>query len=218
MIEKITTDRMRPIRDEVYLSLRKAILRGVYPPGARLQEEQLAAELGTSRTPVREALRKLEVEKIVTHYPHKGTIVSEIFFDELEDLYLIRTFVETIIAKRAALNAIPADVEYLSSLLDHEEAAVEVNEIIDSVEAYNDAISKIADCPNIGAISEKVRETLSRMIVSSHLNPQRRPDAQKEHRQIVEAIGDNNAELAQTLTKKHLAKAGRLVKNGENTP
>ena len=212
MIEKIALDRMRPIRDEVYLSLRKAILRGVYAPGQRLQEEQLAKELGTSRTPVREALRKLEVEKIVTHYPHRGTVVSEVLSHELEDLYKIRTVIEMIIAKKAAQNATAEDIDQLISLLEREEASTDPDEIIDAVEDYNDAISKIADCPNIGDISAKVRETLSRMIVSSHLNPQRRPDAQKEHRQIVAAIASGDCELAEKLTQQHLTNAALIKK------
>jgi len=77
-MKKINSDRMLPIRDVVYQSIRKAILRGDYPAGERLMEEQLAHTLGTSRTPVREALRKLEVEKIVKHSPNKGVVVSEI--------------------------------------------------------------------------------------------------------------------------------------------
>jgi len=212
-MERINIDRMIPIRDVVYQNLRKAILRGEYLPGERLMEEQLARRLGTSRTPVREALRKLEVENMVSHNPHKGVVVSEINMDEVEDLYEIRTLVETIIAKRAALKATPEDIKYLTKLMNEEEAAVDPDVISDCIDKYNHAIAEIADCPQISDFARMIRETLARVIISTLLEPKRRPEAQKEHREIVAAFAAGDSELAQKLTIRHLKKAGGMIKN-----
>lgn len=212
-MERINADRMIPIRDVVYQSIRKAILRGDYLPEERLTEEQLANTLGTSRTPVREALRKLEAEKIVSHIPNKGVVVSKINMDEIEDLYEIRTLVEAVIAKRAALNATFEDIKRLTELMDREEATTDPEIISDCVDKYNRIISEIANCPQISDFSKIIRETLSRMLVSTYLQPKRRPEAQKEHREIVAAVAAGDAELAQKLTRQHVKNASRVLKD-----
>lgn len=212
MMDKITQSRMQPIRDVIYKTIRKAILRGDFLPGERLMEEQLAQELGTSRTPVREALRKLEVEKMVSHLPHKGVVVSSISSDELEDLYEIRALIETIIAKQAAINATPRDIENLRSILDKEEAATDPDIIMEYIEEYNFTLAEIANCPQISNLARQVRETLARMIKTSHLHPTRRQKAQIEHRAIVDAIADGNSELAQKLTIDHIKNSSNKAK------
>lgn len=210
-MKKISIERMRPIRDDIYIAIRRAIISGKYKPGERLQEENLAKELGTSRTPVREALRKLEVEKMVVHFPHRGTVVSEVAMDEMEDLYAIRSMIEGIIARRAAERATEADISRLKRLMDDEEAAKELPKIADGIDAYNFAITEIADCKIIADLSRKVRETLSRMIVLGHTNPNRRQDAQHEHREIVAAIASGDAGLAQRLTIEHVSHAKKIL-------
>ena len=211
-MEKINVNRMLPIRDVIYQNIRKAILRGDYLPGERLMEEQLARELGTSRTPVREAFRKLEVEKIVSYHPHKGVVVSDISMDEIEDLYEIRTLVETIIAKRAALSATPEDVVRLTDILAKEECANDADVILDSIDEFNHTIAEIANRPHMSDLAKKVRETLTRMIISTHLQPQRRPKAQKDHREILAAIASGDSKLAQKLTIRHVKNASRIIK------
>jgi DNA-binding GntR family transcriptional regulator len=213
-MEKIHADRMIPIRDVIYQNIRKAILRGIYLPGERLMEEQLARELGTSRTPVREALRKLEVEKIVSHHPYRGVVVSEIKKEEIEDLYEIRTLVETIIVKHAAQNATTEDIARLTDLMDKEESTSDVNVILDCIDEYNRTIAEIANCPYIADFARMTRETLGRMIISTHLQPKRRPRAQKEHREIVAALAAGDGKLAQKLTVQHLKNASRSVRSG----
>jgi len=214
-MERINADRMIPIRDVVYQSIRKAILQGDYLPGERLTEEQLASALGTSRTPVREALRKLEAEKMVSHSPNKGVVVSRISMDEIEDLYEIRMLVETIIAKRAALHATAEDIKRLTELMDKEETATDSDTISDCVDKYNRTIAEIANCPQISDFGRVIRETLSRMLVTTYLQPKRRPEAQKEHREIVAAVAAGNVELAQKLTSRHVKNAGRVLKNDQ---
>jgi len=211
-VEKIDSNRMLPIRDVIYHRIRTDVLRGKLRPGERLMEEQLASELGTSRTPVREALRKLEVEKLVQHHPHKGVIISEVFTGELEDLYEIRTHIEAIISKHAARNAVPEDIELLNSLMDKMEAATTPDEVADSNEEFNHTLSQISACPTIIEIAKQLRETLGRIMASTYLTPKRTRLAQTEHREIVAAIAKGDSDLAQKLTIQHIRNAAKELK------
>lgn len=83
-----------PLRDVVFQTLRQAILRGELKPGERLMEIHLAQKLGVSRTPVREAIRKLELEGLVLMIPRKGAIVAEITVQDLEDVLEVRMALE----------------------------------------------------------------------------------------------------------------------------
>lgn len=211
-MEKLPQQRFRPIRDEVYQMLRQAILRGEYKPGDRLQEETLAEQLGTSRTPVREALRKLEVESFVNYYPHRGTVVSEVSTDEIEELYQIRTIIESFIAKRAAINATDKDIKHLREILANGEKLTDDIEILDNIEQFNETIFEIAGSRSLADLNRKIRELLRRVVVSNHLDPQRRTRAHSEHVRIVDAFEKNDPELAQKVTIEHLGHSPRALK------
>ena len=90
-----------PLRDVVFNTLRKAILKGELKPGERLMEIALAERLGVSRTPVREAMRKLELEGLVSIIPNKGAYVTGITRQDVEDIYAIRSLLEGLCARWA---------------------------------------------------------------------------------------------------------------------
>ena len=215
-MEKISLNRMMPIRDVIYHRIRTSILHGELKPGERLTEEALAKELGISRTPVREALRKLEVDKLVSHHPYKGVIVSDVFVEELEDLYKIREYVEAIIAKHAAKNATADDIKHLSMLLDKLEASTSPEDASDYTEQYNLAVANLSGCPTIINLEKLLRDALARITVSTYLMPERRPTAQTEHREIVAAIEAGDSELAQKLTVSHIRNAALRLNNLEH--
>ena len=211
-VKKLSAERMRPIRDEVYHRIRQAILRGVYQPGEKLQEEALAEALGTSRTPVREALRKLEVEQFVTYYPHRGTVVSAISPDEVDDLYRVRTLLEVLIIRRAAERATPEQVRSLRKILAVSELCVEPDEILDSVELFNSALFDVSGAPSLVILNRHIRELLQRVVSSNHLNPERRAQAHREHMLIVDALEANDPDLAEERTLEHLGNSPRKIK------
>lgn len=203
---------MRPIRDEVYHRLRQAILRGIYRPGEKLQEVALAEDLGTSRTPVREALRKLEVERLVVYYPHRGTVVAEVAADEIAELYQVRTLLERFIARRAARNAGPQDIARLRKILAIVELCEEPDEILEAVEDFNDAIFKLSGAEHLVDLARRIRELLQRVLVSNHLDPVRRAEAHQEHLHIVEALEANDPDRAEQYTIEHMNRAPRVMR------
>lgn len=209
---KLSRERLRPIRDEVYHIIRKDILDGVYEPGERLQEEQLADELGTSRTPVREALRKLEVEKFVSYTPHRGTIVSSVSTDEVEELYQIRTMLECYIARRAAINATDEDIKRLRKALKNCENCQGSDDILDAVGEFNNVLFESSKSEHLVDLNRRIREILQRILVSNHLNPERHKIAHKEHLKIVDAIEAHDPDLAEKYTREHLSNSPRKFK------
>lgn len=206
-VQKLSEERMRPIRDEVFCLLRKAIIRGDYKPGEKLQEETLAAQLGTSRTPVREALRKLESEKLVTYYPHKGTVVSEISREEVEDMFAVRALSEKLIIRRAAVKAKPEDIRELRQYLEASEAGKDADTILDSIDAFNEKIFEISGAEQLVDINRRIRERLQRVLVSNHLDPVRSAVAHAEHLKIVEALEAGDPDLAEKYTEEHMKNA-----------
>ena len=104
---KVNMNEYLPLRDVVFNTLRQAILRGELKPGERLMEIQLANKLGVSRTPIREAIRKLELEGLVSIIPNKGAYVTGITRKDVEDIYAIRSLLEGLCARWATAHITP---------------------------------------------------------------------------------------------------------------
>ena len=98
---KVTMNEYLPLRDVVFNTLRQAILKGELKPGERLMEIQLADRLGVSRTPVREAIRKLELEGLVVMIPRKGAEVASITETDLQDVLEVRRALEELAGSKA---------------------------------------------------------------------------------------------------------------------
>jgi DNA-binding GntR family transcriptional regulator len=114
-MEKITH---ATIKDKVSESLRKAILDGKFKPGQALIQDQIAKELNVSRMPVREALRALEIEGLVTVSPFKGTVVTEHSPEDIREIYQIRMLLEGFAAEQAVPNMTPARIAEFERILD----------------------------------------------------------------------------------------------------
>ncbi|GAA4322342.1 GntR family transcriptional regulator [Actinomadura luteofluorescens] len=111
--------------DRVYARLRADILDGVHPPGARIGEAELAEATGSSRTPVREALRQLEAKGLVEVLPHRGARVPDWTPEDLEEIYDLRMLLEGAAARRAAARVTDADADRMDELCALMEEAVE---------------------------------------------------------------------------------------------
>ena len=98
-LPKLDLNNFRPLRDVVFENLRESILTGRLKPGQRLMEIQLAEGLGVSRTPVREAIRKLELEDLVVMLPRKGAYVTNMSLKEILDVLEVRASLESLAAK-----------------------------------------------------------------------------------------------------------------------
>jgi len=121
---KMDVNEYLPLRDVVFNTLRQAILTGEMEPGERLMEIQLANKLGVSRTPIREAIRKLELEGLVIMIPRKGAEVAHITVKDMRDVLEVRSALEELAATLACKNVTPEHIEELKTANRVFEAAI----------------------------------------------------------------------------------------------
>ena len=201
--------RTASLADQVFEKLEDDIIFGVYKRGEVLTELKLAEALGVSRTPIREALRRLEQERMIED-SGKGSIVLGITKDDLLDIMDIRMRIEGLASLYAAANITPEGVEELTHLVDLQEFYHSKNDI-SRLQAVDDefhaAICRLSKrnviYDTLLPLHRKTR--LYRKLAME--DQQRTPMTMKEHREIVEAIISGNGPLAKELTKKHIENA-----------
>jgi DNA-binding GntR family transcriptional regulator len=189
--------------------IRAAILDGRLPPGQRLKEEELARELGISRTPVREALLVLQTEGLVDAAPNRGAVVREHDGDDLEDLYQLRAVLEGYAARRAAANVSEELVAELWASCDRFERLIEddVQELVKENMFFHNAILEAARSRRVAELIRKVIELP--LVYRSYIwysVDQRRISAHY-HRQITKAFEARDGERAELVMKEHVFEA-----------
>ena len=145
---EVTMNEYLPLRDVVFNTLRQAILRGELKPGERLMEIQLANKLGVSRTPIREAIRKLELEGLVLMIPRKGAEVAEITEKNLRDVLEVRCALEELAVQLACdrideegVRELRAAAEHFRDVLDSDD----ITKIAEADVAFHDVIFTATD-------------------------------------------------------------------------
>lgn len=209
-ISPITLDNYKPLRELVFESLREAIIKGRLHPGERLMEIQLAEELGVSRTPVREAIRKLELEGLVLMIPRKGAYVSQISMKDIADVFEIRRALEGLAARLAAERATEEEVERLERALVKISEVAEAEDLTGAVALdtdFHEELMQASHNPRLSQLVSNLREQIQRFRLTSLSQPGRVKLAVAEHRKIVDAIASHDAELAQNLAYEHIENA-----------
>ncbi|MBO8126782.1 MAG: GntR family transcriptional regulator [Firmicutes bacterium] len=207
---QITLDNYKPLRELVFEALREAIMSGQLKPGERLMEVQLAEELGVSRTPVREAIRKLELEGLVLMIPRRGAYVSEISMKDIADVFEIRAALEGLAAELAAQRCTPEEVEELERSLVKISACAEKGDIQSCIELdtiFHEQLMAASHNERLVQMVSSLREQVQRFRQTSLAHPGRMKIALEEHKKIVEAIAQGNAELAKQLAHEHIENA-----------
>lgn len=212
----IKLDAYKPLREIVFETLREAILSGKLEPGERLMEIQLAEEMGVSRTPVREAIRKLELEGFVVMIPRKGAYVAGISLKDITDVFEVRAALEALAAGLVAERASDEEIEQLDrSLLAYSEQTnkEDIDGIVEKDTDFHNLLYNASRNERLQLIITHLREVIQRVRTVSLSQPGRSKDAVEEHRQIVDAIADRNVELAQTLAREHIYNAENIMLN-----
>lgn len=209
-LEPIDLNSYKPLRELVLDAIRQAINSGSLKPGERLMEIQLAEELGVSRTPIREALRKLELEGFIVMMPRRGAYVADISFKDIADVYEIRAALEGLAAALAAERITDEELEEMERLLAGKANAVANNDIPRLIEVdteFHDLIYEASRNDRLTAIINNLREQIQRCRVTSLTVPGRMKESLQEHRMIVEAIQAKDAQLARQAAQEHIENA-----------
>ncbi|MDQ0285317.1 DNA-binding GntR family transcriptional regulator [Desulfofundulus luciae] len=211
----IKLDNYKPLRELVFESLREAIIQGRLKPGERLMEIQLAEEMGVSRTPVREAIRKLELEGFVVMVPRKGAYVAGISVKDIVDVFEVRAALEALAAGLAAERITEEELEELERALvkTYEVSSHDLEALVETDTRFHELIYKASRNERLVQIITNLADQIQRFRATSLAQPGRTKHALEEHKQIVEAISERNVELAQILAREHIENAEQSLLN-----
>lgn len=205
-----------PLRDVVFNTLRQAIITGEFAPGERLMEISLANRLGVSRTPVREAIRKLELEGLVIMIPRKGAQVARITEKNLRDVIEIRTVLEEFAAVLACERIDQSGLHDLRQAHEDFIHSVENGDILDIVdkdETFHDTIFRATNNDRLISIINNLREQFYRYRMEYVKDIRQRSNLVEEHRELLDAISSRDSIKAKELMKTHLLNQQQEVIN-----
>lgn len=209
-LQPIKLDSYKPLRELVCENIRQAIIDGTFSPGERLMEIQLADEMGVSRTPVREAIRKLELEGFVVMIPRRGTYVADISIKDITEIYEIRTCLDTLAAGLAAERITDEELEALNRLLvEIGQHIVDNNmeKIVEADTAFHDILYQASRNERLRSIINNLREQLTGIRGRSMSYPGRLIETMEEHRTLVDSIAARDSERAQEAARVHIENA-----------
>ena len=204
---EVTMNEYLPLRDVVFNTLRRAILRGELKPGERLMEIQLANKLGVSRTPIREAIRKLELEGLVLMIPRKGAEVAEITEKNLRDVLEVRCALEELAVQLACdriernrIRELHAAAAHFRDMLDSDD----ITQIAAADEAFHDVIFKATGNERLIQLLNNLREQMYRYRIEYLKKKECYPQLLKEHATSMKAIEEHDKEKATRITGQHI--------------
>ena len=212
------TLRNNSLAEQVFEKLENDIIQGVYARGELLTELKLVEQLGVSRTPIREALRRLEAERLIED-TGKGSRVLGITEDDLQDIMNIRERIEGLAAYYATVNMTPEGLKELTHIVDLQEFYFnkQDKERLRQVDdEFHDLICQLSRRSVIyDTLIPLLRKTRRYRRISMD-DWSRTTSTMREHRQMYEAIASGNAELAMELSTQHIVNAKRHMIKGEN--
>lgn len=205
----IQLESYKPLREIVFETMREAIINGDLAPGERLMEVQLAEEMGVSRTPVREAIRKLELEGLVAMIPRKGAYVANYSLKDITDVFEIRAALESLAAGLACERITDDEIEELQQLVVKvgEVKENDLEELVKVDTEFHDRIYKASRNSRLEQMISNLREQIQRFRSTSLASPGRIQNTLEEHKGIANAIAERDIALAQKLASEHVENA-----------
>ena len=203
----VKMDEYLPLRDVVFNTLREAILRGELKPGERLMEIQLANKLGVSRTPIREAISKLELEGLVLMIPRNGAEVAQITEKSLRDVLEVRRALENLAVQLACLRMSPqtlADLKAAARAFEEILGGEDVTAVAEADVAFHDVIYMATDNQRLISLLNNLREQMYRYRVEYLKKKECHKQLLWEHQEIIRAIEAGEIDVATKITEQHI--------------
>ena len=206
------------LRGRVFTKIRDDILNGVYKEHAELKEARIGKELGVSRTPVREALRQLELEGLVQIIPNRGAFVTGISAKDVRDIYMIRSRLEGLCARWACEHITREQLEAMEEnvyLAEFHAGKGHMEQMAELDNQFHHTLYRACDSKMLEHLLNDYHEYLLRVRKKALSSIDRGTASNKEHRSIMEAIRAGNADLAERLASEHMKNAyANMVSNG----
>jgi len=203
-----------PLRDVVFNTLRQAILKGELKPGERLMEIALAEKLGVSRTPIREAMRKLELEGLVVMIPRRGAQVANITEKDLNDVLEVRIALENVAIEKACTRMSKEDMGRLWLAAKEFERTMAEGNLVRLAEAdvaFHEIIYRASDNKRLNQVLNNLREQIYRYRVEYLKEEETRNVLVKEHEELTKAIRQRDIKKAQEISFRHIENQRRAI-------
>jgi DNA-binding GntR family transcriptional regulator len=202
-----------------YAFIRASILEGRFGPGMRLKEEELTKLCGLSRTPVREALRRLSIEGLVFATPHQGAQVARMSEAELSEIYALRAMLEAHAAGRAASRITEASIARLKALASEMEAVIAEGRSGDELNAsftpansqFHQIIIDAADSPRLATMGSLVVETPLIFRTLARYSREELQRSMHHHRELIAAFETRDEDWARSVMRSHILAAAHAV-------
>ncbi len=203
------------LREHVYTGVKGAIIGGDFQPGKRLIEEKLAADMATSRTPVREAIQKLEKEGLIFRLPRGGFAVKSVTEDEVEEILGLRSVLEGYAAFLATSRITDAELKQLDEIIMREDACLnnlDVDEFIRLDGEFHDVLYRAAKNARLYGLLNDLRDYMYRYRVII-LHYQRKLHlAVQDHKEMLASIKAKSPRQVERLVRKHVSRGKEIIK------
>jgi DNA-binding GntR family transcriptional regulator len=206
-LSKINLNDYKPLREVIFNSLREAIIIGELKPGERLMEVQLAEKMGVSRTPVREAIRKLELEGLVDMIPRRGAQVANLSIKDIMDVLEIRASLDALATSLAAKKISDDELKALKNVFDQFVNYVEKENINGSVKKdveFHEIIYKASRNEKLINILNNLREQVQRFRIIYIKDTSSHKGLIKEHNDIYQSLFERDPDKAAFIAKNHI--------------
>ncbi|MDI7258932.1 MAG: GntR family transcriptional regulator [Thermodesulfobacteriota bacterium] len=210
----VKVSKRKPLREVVYDSLKKSILHGKLKAGQRLIEEQLAHQIGISRTPVREAFHKLERDDLVSRLPKGGFAVREFTKEDVEEIFGIRIALESYAAYLATLHITPDKLSILEKKMDETESALKKGDdekVVQIYTEFHDLLYKSCKSKKLIEMINNFRDYFYRYRSALLHTPDGFKTSIADHRQMLGAMKKRNPRVVERFVRSHLEKGMEIV-------
>ena len=197
----------RPIRDIAYEQLKHAIITGQIPAGSRIVETAYADRLHISRTPLREALQKLERDGLVEYVLHRGVMVRAFTISDVEEIFAIRNAMMMLLLPSVVENAKEEDIDKLYHIVEEIDQALEAGNMERTAElnrAFHKGLEQLSDKRRIMRVIESQEEYIMKFSAVSISSIERRQVVNQEHYQMVEMLRNKDLDGLLRLHRHHL--------------
>ena len=205
-----------PLRDVVFNTLRQAILTGELKPGERLMEIHLANKLGVSRTPIREAIRKLELEGLVTMIPRRGAEVAQITEKSMNDVLEVRRAMDVLCVELASERISQEEVESLEAACEQFAKVAKTKDIRKCAQVdvnFHEIIVQATGNKRLVQLVNNLSEQMYRYRFEYLKDVSRYDSLIEEHKAICEAIKNRDKDAARTATELHIDNQAKAIIN-----
>jgi DNA-binding GntR family transcriptional regulator len=204
-------DESLPRGEAAYRYIRSAIQGGQFKPGERLREIELAKQIGLSRTPIREALSRLQTDGLVANDATRGVVVAELDYSMVTELYFMREVLEGTAARLVAQHASDVEISILDDLCEQYEAALgDEAALTASNRRFHDTLYRCSHNRYLLNMVTVLHDALSLLGATTLSHPERAEETLREHRAVVTAIRARDADAAEQALRSHIRMAHKV--------